>query len=327
MDLLGEVLLSLKVASNSGGIYALGKDWGLAVPKMPSAYAYAFCCIDTPFWILRDTPPPLELQPGDSILVLHGAKFRIASSVDADCVELFDYWEEHELPKLLPGAKQTAPIAGLKLGDEPRQGRLLSLAFLLQDAGGNALLSALPDVILLRGSARGFFPWIGSMLEFLANEQTSATPGYVATATHLAELIFTSFIRAHALSLPSDSVGWLRGIADKRIRHALALIHSNAGFPWTTEALAGEAGMSRHTFGRRFAKLVGQSPIEYLIDCRMQLAAEKVMEGRLSIAQIAEVVGYESERAFREVFKKRFGLPPLRYAKVQAQLQRDAARH
>lgn len=325
MDLLGEVLLSLKVASNSGGIYALGDRWGLSMPAMPTTYAYSFCCIDTPFWILRDAIAPIELQPGDSILVLNGATFRIASSVDADCVDLFEYWERNALPKLVPSAKQTAPIAGLSLGEKPLHGHLLSLAFLLQGTQGNALLSALPEVIVLRGSARGLFPWMDSMLEFLANEQTAATPGYVATATHLAELIFTSFIRAHVLSLPSDSIGWLRGIGDKRIGHALAQIHSNPGRPWTAEALAKQAGMSRHTFGRRFTKLVGQSPIEYLIDYRMQLAAEKVLARKLSIAQIAELVGYESERAFREVFKKRFGLPPLRFAKERERLQEDRA--
>ncbi len=316
MDLLGEVLLSLKVEANSGGIYSLGETWGLAVPSMSPAYAYAFCCIDTPFWLLRDDQEPLQLQPGDSALLLHGAAFRVASAVDAECVDLLEYWASHKLPILRSQARQGAPIAGLELGAEPRGKRMLTLAFLLNADGGNPLLSALPTVILLRGSASGLFPWIATLLDFLASEQTSAKAGYLATTTHLAELIFTSFIRAHALSVSADSTGWLRGMADKRIRQALASIHAHPGQPWTTESLAQQAGMSRFTFGRRFTKLVGQSPIEYLIDWRMQVAAEQVLAGQHSVARIAEAVGYQSERAFREVFKKRFGQPPLRYAKA-----------
>jgi len=79
--------------------------------------------------------------------------------------------------------------------------------------------------------------------------------------------------------------------------------------------LAKEAGMSRHTFGRRFTRIVGQSPIDYLIDLRMQVAAERLRAGD-PVARVAEAAGYLSERAFREVFRRRFGMPPLRYSKA-----------
>ncbi|WP_028627136.1 AraC family transcriptional regulator [Metapseudomonas resinovorans] len=316
MDLLGEVLLSLKVKANSGGIYSLGSEWGFDVPAMPAAFAYALCCIDTPYWVMLDGQAPLQLQPGDSALLLHGAAFRMGSSPTSECVDLHEYWLHHNLPVLTPSSRQGAPISGLALGEAPRNSRMLTLAFVLHDGdGNNPLLRSLPPMILLRDSASGLFPWISTLVTFLANETTAAKAGYLATATHVAQLILTSFIRAHALFVPTDSTGWLRGMADKRIRQALASIHTRPGDPWTTESLATEAGMSRFTFGRRFTKLIGQSPIEYLIDWRMQIAAEKLLEGQHSIARIAEEVGYQSERAFREVFKKRFGHPPLRYAK------------
>lgn len=316
MDLLGEVLLSLKVQANSGGIYALGEPWGLSMPAISATYAYAFCCIDSPFWLMQTQHPPLQLLPGDSALVLQGEAFRVASAPTAECIDLLDYWDKRGLPRLQPGTRQSAPIAGLELGTGRKDKRMLVLAFLMQAAASNPLLSALPPVIVLRGSASGLFPWMNSLLDFLVSEQTSAKAGYLATATHLAELILTSFIRAHALSVSADRTGWLRGMADKRIRQALASIHAHPGQPWTTERLAQQAGMSRFTFGRRFTKLVGQSPIEYLIDWRMQVAAEQVLAGQHSVARIAEAVGYQSERAFRQVFKKRFGQPPLRYAKA-----------
>ncbi|WAB99240.1 AraC family transcriptional regulator [Pseudomonas putida] len=316
MDLLGEVLLSLKVESNSGGIYTLGNPWGLSVPAFPVASAYALFCLDVPMWLMASNQAPVRLEPGDSVLLLHGIAYRVASSPDSDCVDLMEYWHANELPKLVAGKSQAAPISGLELGEGEKVGCMMILAFLLQAAQSNPLLHALPSVIHLKASTSGIFPSIGSLVEFLVEEETASRPGYVATAAHISNLIISSFIRAYALSAPQDRSGWLKGIADRRIRQALAAMHARPGDPWTTDSLAVESSMSRHTFGRRFTRLVGQSPIDYLIDLRMQIAAEHLRAGR-PVARVAEAVGYNSERAFREVFRKRFGVSPLRYSKVE----------
>ncbi len=317
MDLLGEVLLSLKVEASSAGIFALAETWGLEMPALSENYSLAHCCIDAPFWLLIEHQEPVLLEPGDSVLLLHGRPYALASSPRAARVALQSYWTEHGLPQLAPGLRQSSPLAGLALGEGDKVGRMLTLAFLLQAGDGNVLIKALPPVIHLRGSASGLFPWISTLLEFLVCEDTSNRNGYTATATHLSNLILTSFIRAYALSLPSHSTGWLRGLADRRISQALVSMHLHPEQAWTIESLAEKAGMSRHTFGRLFARLVGQSPVDYLIALRMQLAAEWIRAGQ-PIARVAEKVGYQSERAFRELFKKRFGMPPLRYAKQKS---------
>ncbi|MBM7061045.1 AraC family transcriptional regulator [Pseudomonas sp. UL073] len=316
MDLLGEVLLSLKVEANSAGIFALRESWGLDMPPLSENYSLAHCCIDSPFWLLVENQEPVMLEPGDSVLLLHGRRYALASSPQAARVELQSYWTERGLPHLAPGQRQASPLAGLELGEGAKIGRMLTLAFLLQAGDGNVLIKSLPPVIHLRGSASGLFPWISTLLDFLACEDTANHNGYTATATHLSNLILTSFIRAYALSLPSHSTGWLRGLADRRISQALVSMHAHPEQAWTIESLAERAGMSRHTFGRRFTSLVGQSPVDYLIALRMQVAAESIRAG-LSVALVAEKVGYQSERAFRELFKRRFGMPPLRYAKQQ----------
>ena len=112
-----------------------------------------------------------------------------------------------------------------------------------------------------------------------------------------------------------DQPGWLRGLSDPGVGHALACMHGRAGEPWTAESLAREAGMSRATFARRFGALIGQPPIDYLTGCRMQQAAEQLVAGKRSVAQVARGLGYRSEWAFRQAFSRRFGLPPLRFAK------------
>jgi AraC-like DNA-binding protein len=50
--------------------------------------------------------------------------------------------------------------------------------------------------------------------------------------------------------------------------------------------------------------------MKYLTYWRMQVAAQKLREGRLTIGQIAFDVGYESEAAFSRAFKREVGVPP-----------------
>jgi AraC-like DNA-binding protein len=60
-------------------------------------------------------------------------------------------------------------------------------------------------------------------------------------------------------------------------------------------------------------QFVGQPPMHYLTNWRMQLAANQLRSGIESIAVIANLVGYESEAAFSRAFKKAVGMPPSRW--------------
>lgn len=323
MDLLGEVLLSLKIGANSVGIFQCGAPWGMNVPSTTFANAYTFCAIDTPFWLMIENHPPQLLEPGDAALILHGPEFSFASSPTAQCVALEEYWESNQLPRLTAGSRQNTPLHNLTLGSPPHTSRVLTMGLIIGGATDNHLLRALPDLITLKSSARGQFPWLPPLLAFLTAEQSATTPGYTATASHLAELIFTSLVRAYVLNTPAGNSSWLSGINDPRISRALVAIHRHPEQSWTLERLAEQAGMSRFSFGRLFSKRTGQTPIEYLIERRMQLAAELVLQRRDSVARISEAVGYQSERAFRELFIRHFGMSPRDYAKRHAEIKKE----
>lgn len=55
----------------------------------------------------------------------------------------------------------------------------------------------------------------------------------------------------------------------------------------------------------------------------MQLAAALVLQRRDSVARIAEAVGYQSERAFSELFIRHFGMTSRNYAKRHAEGRTD----
>jgi len=101
--------------------------------------------------------------------------------------------------------------------------------------------------------------------------------------------------------------------ADHQIGSALRALHEQSAHAWTIEALASTVNMSRSAFALRFKSLIGEAPMEYLTRCRIQKASRLLHESDLTISQIADSVGYESETSFNKAFKRRIGVPPGRF--------------
>jgi AraC-like DNA-binding protein len=76
--------------------------------------------------------------------------------------------------------------------------------------------------------------------------------------------------------------------------------------------------MSRSTLHERFVHFIGQPPMQYLAQWRMQLAAHRLGSGGEGVAAIAFAVGYESEAAFSRAFKKLVGVPPSEWRRRRA---------
>jgi len=72
-------------------------------------------------------------------------------------------------------------------------------------------------------------------------------------------------------------------------------------------ALARVAGLSRSRFSERFAQTFGEPPMRWLRRIRMEAARATFAEGTLSVAQIAEKLGYSSESAFRKAYRRTLG--------------------
>ena len=89
-------------------------------------------------------------------------------------------------------------------------------------------------------------------------------------------------------------------------------MHERPGEDWTLAELARVAGMSRTAFAELFAQTVGQPPMQYLAGWRAAEARRLLHDRRLSVASIAERLGYRSEAAFRRFFKRLEGIGPGR---------------
>lgn len=139
-----------------------------------------------------------------------------------------------------------------------------------------------------------------------------AHPGLASEAAivRLYELLFVHAVRAYADSGALPQGGWLAAVADQQLGRAARAMHSRLDHPWTLSSLAEEAAMSRSAFAARFKHVVGQTPMDYLTQWRMQRAGQLMRRGTHSLQQAALAVGYDSPSAFSRVFKRVTGVSP-----------------
>ncbi|APD11223.1 cupin [Pandoraea vervacti] len=91
-------------------------------------------------------------------------------------------------------------------------------------------------------------------------------------------------------------------------RLAAAIIES-PGARWTTDRMADFVHMSRARFCKQFAEIGGQPPAQFVTLVRMKTAAALLRAG-VSLPEAAEQVGYQSESAFSQAFKRVTGMQP-----------------
>jgi AraC-like DNA-binding protein len=93
-------------------------------------------------------------------------------------------------------------------------------------------------------------------------------------------------------------------------------MHGDPAHPWQLEELASAVGMSRTTFALRFKTAVGVAPLSYLFDWRMHLAERALRETDTPVSRVGLSVGYTSESAFCNAFKRAVGMAPQRYRRL-----------
>lgn len=81
----------------------------------------------------------------------------------------------------------------------------------------------------------------------------------------------------------------------------------------SVEDMAATIGYSPEHFSRVFKKLTGISPLAYLTNMRVAAAAEKLLDERLSVAEVAEMTGFEDVNYFSRIFKKETGKTPSEF--------------
>jgi AraC-like DNA-binding protein len=177
------------------------------------------------------------------------------------------------------------------------------------------LIELLPPVIHVEAANSPQTDWMQSTLRLMAAEAMELRPGGETIITRLTDILVIQAIRSWIQEDLTAQTGWLGALQDQQMGRAIMLIHRNPEHRWTVASLASEVSMSRSAFAARFTELVGEPAMHYVARWRMHRAM-RLLKHEVKTVTVAELLGYESEVAFRKAFKREVGTPPAAYRKL-----------
>jgi AraC-like DNA-binding protein len=238
----------------------------------------------------------VELLAGDVIVFPHGDPHLMSSEPGV-----------HLGPDVLKSAPDRYPNTVI-LGDNGPHGASMVCGFLGCDIlPFNPLLAALPRRMHMRGMSN---TWLVGLARQVTDESRLGLPGASTVLTRMAEVMFIQVLRRYLEEMNGTQTGWLAGLRDDVVGRVLSLIHAKPGHPWSLADLANAVAVSRSNLAKRFMLLVGQPPMQYLTQWRMQVAANLLAQTSMKVASVGNEVGYDSEAAFSRAFKKATNLAP-----------------
>ncbi len=318
-DILSDVLRSVRLRGVLYFYISGSRDWVAEAPPsreiaaavMPdSEHVMEYHVVNSgTCWGAVVGEAPVRLETGDIVLFPHGDPHVISSQpgmrAPSDAAGYFDRQQER-VPFILHLDAREVRVSTTP--DEPCDTTLVC-GFLGCDLRPfNPLVAALPRLMHLR--ANHGQDWIAQFMRQAAAESKNRRPGGDAMLERMSEMMFIDAVRRYVDTLPADSRGWLAGLRDHFVGRALTLMHGAPAAAWTVDELGRRIGLSRSALHERFADVIGQAPMQYLANWRMQVGAALLRDTTATVASIAQEVGYESEAAFARAFKRLVGTPP-----------------
>lgn len=296
-DPFSDILKLARAETLVTGGFTAGGPWAIRFP-VPKTIKF-FAIVKGACWVTLHGEPPIRFATGDVGLLSAPRAFVLASDPDVSPIDAMT---------LFSGAGKTTA----QLGDGSDFAHIGGHV-LLDPTSGRLLADVLPPWIHVQAALpqAATFRWL---LDRLAEERASDLPGAKLASAQLAQLLFIQILRAHLAGSGLVRAGWLRALGDPRIAPAIRLMHGDPARMWHLEDLASACAMSRTTFAERFRTVAGIAPLAYLTEWRMRLA-EQALRADVDrpVALIAHSVGYTSESAFSNAFKRATGISPMAY--------------
>ena len=327
-DPLSDVLRSVRLRGAAFFYVSCGPEWVSAAPPpgrvapavMPGAehvIAYHLMARGDG-WAAIEGQAPVHFHTGDVVLIPRGDGHTLSSAPGLVAQPDDGAWvfRMRNDPKPIPVSYHHGVVLpGAELpADEATA--VLICGFIGCDLKPfNPLVTALPRMLHLR--AGGVGAWVAPALQQAVAESREQHAGSHAVLERLSEMLFVDAARRYLATLDEGASGWLAALRDRHVGRALALMHERPAAPWTIEELSRDVGLSRSALHQRFTALVGQAPMHYLADWRMQRAAVLLRDSDAPVLAIALDVGYDAEASFSRAFKRMVGQPPAAWRRLQ----------
>ena len=254
-------------------------------------------------YIQLNSQNSLTANAGEIVIITSGKQHTGADNAVRKLVNALD------ISNLFDGHKNEA----IEFGTESVEKNLiLTVRCEMDTIMARPFMQALPEVIHVQHGETTAPEWLQIGLHFLALETQNIQAGRDIIIDHLVRILLIKCIRDHIQNI-STKHGWLSALNHPELNYALASIHNQPELAWTVESLAEQCCMSRSKFASLFHEVIGESPLAYLQQHRMRLASKYLRKSNYSIQQIANMVGYTSETAFSQAFKRTYELSPKPY--------------
>jgi AraC-like DNA-binding protein len=307
-DPFSDILRLTNAQTVVSAVFVTGGPWAVRFPALN--YIKFFALVKGGCWLCIDgQAQPVRIAAGDVVLFSLHRSFVLASDLALEPVEA---------QSLFTG--DFSRVAKLGEGEDCIQ---IGGKVKLDPVSGGLLEDVLPPLIHVRASSpqATVLQWL---LDQIVRERSAELPGANVASGQLAQLMLVQVLRAHLAEAQDFPPGWLRALGDARIAPALRLMHGDPARPWQLEELASAVAMSRTTFALRFKTVAGVPPLTYLSWWRMRLAERSLREERTPLLALALSLGYASESAFSNAFKRIVGMAPTRYREAARSREQDA---
>ncbi|MCO4319492.1 AraC family transcriptional regulator [Phyllobacterium sp. 21LDTY02-6] len=244
-----------------------------------------------------------EMNTGDAVLLPRGGAHDLVSHPDMPCRDVAGY----EGAPLCPSV--TAIRACSTDMCQPSDALIFSGCMEFDLGTMHPLVGLMPEAMFVH-TLLDRYPEVLPILEAMEREARSERAGFAGILARLADVVSAFIVRAWVECGCGDATGWVEALRDPRLGRVIAALHRDPGRNWTLAELAAEMGSSRSVFAERFLNVTGMTPVRYLTELRMRLAAQWIARDRMAIETVAFRLGYGSQAAFSRAFKRIMGHPP-----------------
>ncbi|WP_347813567.1 AraC family transcriptional regulator [Actinomadura sp. 6K520] len=289
------MIASMRIGRPGFARAELRSPWGMRFPPNPGTAGFTVLLRGS-CSLLVDGRAPVAVGPGDVIFTPRGDGYGMADDPATPLVEA-----AHPPRRPAEDGDVVTLCGGYRL-DPDRT---------------HPLLRDIPAVLHLPAQV-GRHDDLRTTLDALGRELGTSRPGGAALVPLLLDMLLLHVLRAWFEDRPRDpgGAGWAAALADPPISSALHAIHQDPARAWTVQSLADQAGLSRAAFARRFTAATRQPPLAYLTWWRLTAAASMLRETDDSLEQIAACVGYSSQVALANAFKRQYDVPPGRFRRT-----------
>ncbi|WP_433652575.1 AraC family transcriptional regulator [Micromonospora zamorensis] len=311
MDVLSDVIAVMRTGQPRSARVEWHAPWAQRFASVPGCAGFQVI-LRGPCWLVPSDIDPVPLGAGDVVFLPRGRGHTLADSPTTPAAG--PACDPNDPQLLRPYATATV---GEPVGTYGDSTVTLCGAYELDPARAHPLLNDLPELIHLPAHL-GRHPELRATLDLLATELERPRLGTDAIVPALIDMLLLYILRTWFDEQPAlgTTTGWAAALNDPAITAALRAMHHDPAQPWTVATLAAEAGLSRAPFARRFTTLVGQPPLSYLTWWRMTTASRLLQESNAPLSAVARRIGYTSEFAFANAFKRQYGTAPGRYRRA-----------